>query len=103
MLDKIIFIAYALFLFVGGYFGWKKGSMVSLAMATGSGLLMLLGVWLMTINPKGAYIFLSCVTGFLCAVFLIRLVKTQNFMPSGMLLTVTLAIFIFTVFRHKSF
>jgi uncharacterized membrane protein (UPF0136 family) len=101
MLDKVIFVGYAIFLFVGGYFGWKKGSMVSLAMATGSGLLMLLGVWLLTINPKGAYTFISFVTGFLAAVFVIRLVKTHNFMPSGMLLIITLAVFGFTLAQLK--
>ena len=84
MLDKIIFIAYAVFMLVGGYFGWKKGSSVSLVAGIGSSFLMFLGVWLMTINPRGAYIFISLVTGVLSVVFLIRLSKTHSFMPSGM-------------------
>jgi uncharacterized membrane protein (UPF0136 family) len=100
-MDKIIFIGYALFLFVGGYFGWKKGSTVSLAMSAASGLLMLLGVWLLTVNPRGAYTLISCVTGLLAAVFVIRLVKTHNFMPSGMLLLITLAVFGFTLVQLK--
>lgn len=99
MLDKIVFIGYALFMLVGGYFGWKKGSSVSLVSGIGSSFLMFLGVWLMTINPRGAYIYLSCVTGVLSVVFLIRLMKTHSFMPSGMLLVVTLAILVFTLFR----
>ena len=99
MLDKIIFIAYAIFMLVGGYFGWKKGSSVSLVSGIGSAFLMFLGVWLMTINPRGAYIFLSCVTGVLSVVFLIRLLKTHSFMPSGMLLIVTVALLIFTLLR----
>ena len=99
MTDKIVFIAYALFMFVGAYFGWKKGSSVSLMAGLGSGLMMFLGVWLMTINPRGAYIFLSCVTGILSVVFLIRLVKTQSFMPAGMLLIVSLVVAVFTVVR----
>ncbi|MBP6343528.1 MAG: TMEM14 family protein [Candidatus Omnitrophica bacterium] len=98
-MDKIVFIGYALFMFVGAYFGWKKGSSVSLAAGLGSGLLMLLGIWLMSINPRGAYIFISCLTGVLSAVFVIRLVKTQSFMPSGMLLIITLAVLAFTLFR----
>ncbi len=99
MIDKVVFIGYALFMLVGGYFGWKKGSSVSLMAGIGSSVMMLLGVWLMTINPKGAYIFLSCVTGILSVVFLIRLLKTQSFMPSGMLLIITVAVAIFTVLR----
>lgn len=103
-MDKIIFIGYALFLFVGAYFGWKKGSSVSLVAGLGSGLLMLLGLWLMTINPRGAYTFIACVTGVLAVVFIIRLVKTHAFMPSGMLLIITLAVLIFTLLRlpHQS-
>lgn len=96
-MDKIVFIGYALFMFVGAYFGWKKGSSISMIAGLGSGLLMLLGIWLMSINPKGAYTFISCLTGVLSVVFLIRLLKTQAFMPSGMLLAITAAVFIFTL------
>ncbi len=95
MVNNIILIAYGLFLMIGGYFGFKKGSAVSLAMGLGSGLMILLGVWLMTINPKGAWIFLSCVSGFLVLTFLLRVLKTHAFMPSGMLLIVSLAMTIF--------
>jgi uncharacterized membrane protein (UPF0136 family) len=101
VLDKVIFVGYAVFLFVGGYFGWKKGSAVSLYMSGVSGLLMLLGVWLLTVNPKAATILIACVTGVLCLTFLIRLIKTQNFMPSGMLLILTLAVLVFTLVRFK--
>ena len=102
MIEKIVFIGYALFMFVGAYFGWKKGSNISLFAGLGSGLMVFLGLWLMTINPRGAYIFLSCLTGILSVVFLIRLLKTQSFMPSGMLLVVTLAVLIFTLIQAKN-
>lgn len=96
-MEKIVFIGYALFMFVGAYFGWKKGSSVSMAAGLGSGLLMLLGIWLMTINLRGSYIFISCLTGVLSVVFLIRLLKTQVFMPAGMLLVVSVAVLAFTL------
>ncbi|MBI3602755.1 MAG: TMEM14 family protein [Candidatus Omnitrophica bacterium] len=95
MVDKIILIAYGIFLLVGGYFGFKKGSMISLAMGVGSGLLIFLGLWLMTLNPKGAWVFLSSVSGFLVLTFFLRVIKTQAFMPSGMLLGVSLLVLIF--------
>lgn len=98
-MEKIVFIGYALFMFVGAYFGWKKGSSVSMAAGLGSGLLMLLGIWLMTINVRGAYIFISFLTGVLSVVFVIRLVKTQIFMPAGMLLAVSVAVLLFAVLR----
>ncbi len=98
-MDKIILIAYGIFLIIGGYFGFKKGSTMSLAMGVGSGLLVFLGAWLMSINPKGAWIFLSCLNGFLAAAFLIRLLKTHAFMPSGMLLIISLAVLTFCLLR----
>jgi len=99
MTDKIVFIGYALFMFVGAFMGFKKGSSVSLVAGIGSGALMLLGIWLMSINPRGAFVFFSCVTGVLSVVFLIRLLKTHSFMPSGMLLIITLAVAIYSVIR----
>lgn len=101
-MEKIVLIGYAIFMMVGGYFGFKKGSTVSLAMGVGSGLLMFMGLWIMSMNPRGAWIFYSCLTGFLALSFLIRLIKTQAFMPSGMLLLITLAVFIFSLTHLKS-
>ncbi len=100
-MDKVILIAYGIFLIVGGYFGFKKGSMISLAMGVGSGLMVFLGIWLMTINPRGAWIFLSCLNGFLACAFLIRVVKTQAFMPSGMLLMFSTAVLVFCLLRLR--
>ena len=94
-MDKIIIVAYGLLLLLGGYFGFKKGSTVSLAMGLVSGALILLGAWWMSLNPKGAWILLSCISGLLAVTFLIRLLKTQAFMPSGMLLTVSLLFLVF--------
>jgi len=101
MFDKIILIAYGLFLIAGGYFGFKKGSVVSLAMGVGSGLLIFLGLWISTFNARGSWIFLSAVTGFLGLVFLIRLLKTQAFMPSGMLLTVAVVMLTFCLLKLR--
>lgn len=101
-MEKMVLIAYGVFLIAGGIFGFKKGSSMSLVMGIGSGLLIFLGAWLLTINPRGAWIFLNCVGGFLALVFLIRLVKTQSFMPSGMLLIFSLAFLVFCLLRLRS-
>jgi len=101
MLDKIILLAYGLFLLVGGYFGFKKGSTVSLIMGVASGVMVFLGLWILTIKPNAAWIFLSCVTGFLTLIFLIRFVKTHTFMPSGMLLLISLLIFVFSLIHLR--
>jgi uncharacterized membrane protein (UPF0136 family) len=101
MLNQIVLGAYGVFMMVGGYLGFKKGSTVSLAMGLGSGLLIFIGLWLLSVNPKGAWTFLSCLTGVLALTFVIRLVKTGAFMPSGMLLIITAAVFVFCLVHLK--
>ena len=101
MLDKIILIAYGLFLMVGGYWGFKKGSKVSLVMGVSSGLLVLLSLWIMSFNPSVSWIFLSCISGLLALSFLMRLIKTKKFMPSGMLLLISLLVLIFCLTHLK--
>ena len=85
-MDNVILIIYGLLLIAGGYFGFKKGSKVSLVMGTASGLMAFLGLWLVGLSPKGGWVYLSVLTGILALVFLMRLIKTRSFMPAGMLL-----------------
>jgi len=95
MTTHIVLISYGVLLILGGYFGFKKGSTVSLIMGLSSGILVLFGVWLLSINPKVAWISLSFLNILLLGSFISRLVKTRKFMPSGMLLLVTLVVLIF--------
>lgn len=99
MTDNLIFWGYAIFMFVGAYFGFKKGSKVSLIAGLASGVLVLVGIWLKAVNVKTGYMFLGGLTGILTIVFLMRLMKTKNFMPSGMLLIITLGVLAVTVIR----
>jgi len=87
--QKIIFIAYALFLFFGAFMGWKAGSKMSLIMGVASGILVLLGIYLAGVNLKSGLILLAAVGGILSVVFLIRLIKTHSFMPAGGLLLIS--------------
>jgi uncharacterized membrane protein (UPF0136 family) len=103
MSDKLILSIYGILLMGGGIMGYVKAkSSMSLAMGVGSGLVIVLGVWLYSMNPKGAWILWSCTTGFLCLAFLMRLLKTHAFMPSGMLLAISLGVLIFCLLRLKS-
>ena len=80
--------------------GLKKGSKISLIMGAVSGILVFLGVWLLTFSPKVAWIFLTCLNVLLSLSFISRLIKTRKFMPSGMLLLITLAVLIFCLMHH---
>lgn len=95
MNEQVIFTLYGLFLIVGGFFGWKKGSKASLVAGIISGALVLCGAWWMSFNVVRPRFFLFGVTTVLSIVFLIRLIKTKKFMPSGMLLLVTVAMAIY--------
>jgi len=95
MTNEIVLITYGLFLVLGGFLGLKKGSRISFIMGLGSGILVLLGAWLLTFDPKTALISLICLTALLSLSFISRLIKTRKFMPSGMLLSITLAVLVF--------
>ena len=83
---KIILSVYGVLLLSGAYFGMKAGSKISLIMGLVSGALVLLNVYYIGTSPACAYKGLTAISGILCVVFIIRLIKTQKFMPSGMLL-----------------
>jgi uncharacterized membrane protein (UPF0136 family) len=95
MTASIILTAYGFFLILGGFLGFKKGSKISLIMGLSSGILVFIGVWLLTFNPKTAWIFLICLNVLLSVSFISRVIKTRAFMPSGMLLLIVLAVLIF--------
>ena len=95
MFDKIIIIGYGIFLTLGAYFGWKAGSSKSLIMGLGSAALVFLGFFLTTVNPRTGFLLLSLVGTVLTVTFVMRLLATHKFMPSGMLLIVTIAFLIF--------
>lgn len=102
MLDHIIVIGYALFLFVGAVMGAKAGSRVSLIMGSVSGAIILLGdVWTRR-DFAGGFMLLTVVAGLLTVVFFQRLLKTKKMMPSGMLLIVNALFWGFCLFRLLS-
>jgi uncharacterized membrane protein (UPF0136 family) len=101
MTTDIVLIVYGLFLILGGFLGFRKGSKISLIMGLGSGILVLVGVWLLTFTPKTAWVFLTCLNALLCVSFISRLLKTRVFMPSGMLLLITLAVLVFCLIQLR--
>ena len=95
MTDKLIIAGYGIFLIIGAYFGFKAGSRISLIMGLASGLLVFLGLYLSSINARNGFLFLTILGSFLSCLFIVRFLKTQHFMPSGMLMFISS---IFTLF-----
>ena len=94
---KLVGLAYGIFLIAGAYFGWKAGSQVSLIMGLVSGCLALLCAYLLNTDSLLASRLLCAVSGLLTVTFFMRLMKTQKFMPSGMLLLISLIVVIFCI------
>ena len=85
---KLLLTAYGILLIFGGFMGFKAGSKVSLIMGSLSGILTLFSLYMAT--PPSSYRCVALISGILCIVFIIRLIKTHHFMPSGALLILSL-------------
>ena len=98
-IDRIILIIYGLFLLGGACWGWKAGSMPSVISGSISGALVLIGVYISTLNSKLGYGLLTALSSLLVIVFLIRFLKTFKVMPMGALLALSLAAAVLSLMR----
>ena len=79
-------LAYGVLSIVGGVMGYKKaGSQVSLISGTISGLLLLIGAYLLFGGVLSGLILSGVVSLLLVIVFVMRLMKTKKFMPAGLM------------------
>lgn len=89
MIGPIAALLYGLLSIVGGFMGYRQaGSKVSLFSGLISGLLLLLGAGLMLQGNVMGLQLARVIAGVLIVVFVSRLIKTQKFMPAG-LMTIT--------------
>lgn len=101
MMDKLIFIAYAVILCVGGFFGLKAGSPISLVMSSVSAAMVCLGVFLLKGHARIGYAVVAVVGGILAATFIVRLVQTGKVMPAVPMLALSLPICLLCLYRMK--
>lgn len=98
MKSNTILWVYILFLVAGGLFGFFKAkSKISLITAAVAAALLALTAIPRLLDRGFANGLADVIMAALLVVFAIRLSKTKKFMPSGMMLVVTLAAL---VFRH---
>lgn len=98
--EQIAIIAYAIFMFIGAFFGFRAGSKISMIAGSVSGVLILIGDLILLRDLHNGYLFLLVVSGLLLVAFVQRLLKTKKMMPSGMLLIVTFLFFGFILFNY---
>ena len=86
-----VFVIYGILMLAGGIFGFMKaGSKASLITGIASGILIFTGVGLLGTAYATGRAVLAVTSFILSGVFGIRLLKTRKFMPSGMLLVLSL-------------
>jgi uncharacterized membrane protein (UPF0136 family) len=95
-LNTILYI-YAALLIIGGFIGFKAGSQISLIMGLLSGAVVIMGVYLTNINVTLGYGITAAMSGLLIFSFLKRLLQTNKFMPSGMLLMISIGALIISL------
>jgi len=82
-------LVYGVLMILGGVMGMRAGSKVSLYAGAGSGVLLLVAWYVTGIQLAAGLWIGAAISLLLCASFAMRLKKTGKFMPSGMLLAVS--------------
>ncbi len=91
-LAQITLTVFALLMETGGIIGFfLKGSKPSLIAGAASGVLLIVAFAVTFFNMRVGLWIGAVVSLLLCLVFLIRLARTRKFMPSGMLLILSVA------------
>lgn len=88
----VLTLLYGILSIVGGVIGYKQaGSKVSLISGCVSGLLLLIGAYLMFGGAQFGPVISGLVSLLLVIVFIVRLIKTKKFMPAGLMVIVGVA------------
>lgn len=86
-LAAITTLIYGVLSIVGGAIGYKQaGSQVSLISGIISGLLLLVGAYLLSGGVAAGPALSGLVSLLLVVVFVVRLIKTKKFMPAGLMI-----------------
>lgn len=92
---------YIVLLLVGGLFGFfKAGSKISLITSAVSAALLILTTLRTVFQPNFRQAAAEIIMALLLVVFAIRLTKTKKFMPSGMMLALTVVALVLFHFSH---
>ena len=92
MNPNTILWAYIVLLLVGGLIGFlKAGSKISLITSAVSSAVLVIASNRHLLQPAASQIAIESILALLLVVFAIRLAKTKKFMPSGLMLVLTLA------------
>ena len=89
-------ILYGVLAIVGGIIGYRKaGSKISLLSGVSSGILLIISGSIALQGQTWGLMLGAIVTAVLVVVFVVRLVKTRNFMPAGLMSIVGVSVLFF--------
>ena len=101
MSQSTILWIYIVLLLVGGLIGFlKAGSKVSLIAAAVSAALLVIASIPRLLQPGIREVLVQTILAALLVIFAVRLTKTKKFMPSGLMLVLTLATLTLRHFLH---
>lgn len=101
--ENIVFWSYIALLLIGGLIGFfSAGSKVSLITSAIAAALLILARLPGIFQPSFGRAMAEVIMAVLLIVFAIRLAKTKKFIPSGLLLVLTLAVLILLNIHHNS-
>lgn len=101
MSQSTILWIYIVLLLIGGLIGFlKAGSKVSLIASAVSAALLIIASIPSLLQPGIREILVQSILAALLVIFAVRLTKTKKFMPSGLMLVLTLATLALRHFLH---
>jgi len=90
-MTQIFLMTYAVLMLGGGIMGYVKAkSTMSLIMGIISMILIFLGLFVSQSNMQAGFCLIATTSTVLVATFIVRWIKTKKFMPSGMLVALSL-------------
>ena len=99
--ESIVFWCYIFLLILGGLIGFFKGSKISLTTSATAAALLILTRFSGIFQPPFARGLANVIMALLLIVFAIRLSKTKKFVPSGLMLVLTVVVLALLNF-HKN-
>ncbi len=100
----LVILIYAAILVIGGFVGWRlSGSRISLTASLISAALLSFAYRLSRTSPGPGYLMGTIITVGLAVMFTLRFRKTKKFMPSGMLLALSVIVLAFLLWSTMQF
>jgi uncharacterized membrane protein (UPF0136 family) len=97
-LGQIVLMVFGLLMLIGGFFGNRAGSKVSLYAGSGSAALLFVAVLVSVMDMRFGLGMGIVIAALLCVVFGVRFLKTRKIMPSGMMLGVSILALVLLAF-----